>query len=319
MKYKVIFFIFITFLFAAQISFSDATNTITIKDLSIQIMPEHDFPGQWPKDTPALLVGYYGTFVNDTTNDFSEDVVMEIPLDHPNFKINMICETERGMVCLPYRLNRDNNTVTWKLSGTLKPGEEMPFMLEYYSSPFVPGETKSFKLSPVFNSDLNKVTVDISQPARSSDFLVLPAPQKSTNQDGTNHSYLYFNDLKAGNPIGISISYIKPDNNPSIIGNSNINTNNFQSSSVNGSKSDYTLIIAVIISVSVAFLGLMIYLSSKKRVAVPLRYNKQKQSSGKSRNTAQSERNKIRKLLIDGKISEKTYNKLLKEIPGNRL
>ncbi|MCF6335238.1 MAG: hypothetical protein L3J12_05825, partial [Spirochaetales bacterium] len=264
-----------------------------------------------------LLVGYYCLFVNNLNRDFSEYVTMSLPMEFPYFRISMICETERGMVCLPYNINRENNTVTWKLSRTLGPGEKMPFMLEYYSSPFEQGESKRFKISPVFISDINKVTVDITHPARATDFVMDPVPQKSITKNGSDHSLLYYNNLKAGEPIDLTISYIKNDNKGAVQDNNSMNSNNFQQKAESATSSNTTLFIVIIISIAAVFLGLMIYLSSRNRTVLNRNKGKKNFSRNKKKSSYEAEKNKIRKLLIDGKITEKTYKQLLKDIPGS--
>lgn len=319
MKHKKILFILIVSLFFAQYLYSDEGNALSIRDLTIQIMPEYDLPDQWPPNTPALLVGYYGTFVNNTSGEFTGEIELDLPLDHPEFKINMICETEQGMACLPYRINYDGNTVVWKLSRTLKPGDEMPFMLEYYSSPFTSGDVRQFELSPVFRSDVINITVDISQPARSSNFSITPNPQRTQTRDGFNHSYLYYNDLKAGGAIDIAVSYLKADNNPSVSKESPLSMSDFQTSKESGGIDDTAVLVAVIISFSIIFFGIMIFLSFRSKGKPTYRTGRQVRSRIKSKNVSDMERKRIRKLLIDGKISEKTYKELLKGISGSRI
>ncbi len=317
MKHRKSLFIAVIILLISQFAVSSENDSIIIEDLTIQVMPELDFPSQWPEDTPALLVGYYGMFVNKSDGDFSEYVTMPLPLDSPNFRMNMICDTERGMVCLPFNLDRENNRVTWKLSRTLKPGERMPFMIEYYSSPFEPGELKKFRLSPVFNSGIDKVTVDITHPARSTNFIMDPEPQRTVSRDGSDHSYLYYNNIIAGEAIELSVSYIKDDNKGAVLNAESTNSNAFQLSGKANGSGNITLFISIIVLVAALFFGLMIYLSSRNQTVLNRKKSKGNYSGNKLKRAREAEKNKIRKLLIDGKITEKTYKQLLKEIPGS--
>lgn len=316
MKYKKSFFITMIILLISQYAVSNENNSLNIEDLTIQVMPELDFPSQWPEDTPSLLVGYYGLFVNNLNRDFTEYITMPVPLGFPNFRINMICETEKGMTCLPYTIDKENNTIKWKLSRTLKAGEKMPFMIEYYSSPFEPGESKRFKLSPVFNSAINRITVDITHPARSTGFVMDPVPQNSITKNGSDHSILYYTNLEAGETIDLTISYIKDDNKGLVLDNNSNNSNIIQPKAETKPPGNTTLFIVIIISVTVAFLGLLIYLSSRTQSASRRQNRKKINSKHKITGTYESKKNKIRKLLLNDKISEKTYRQLLKDIPG---
>ena len=93
----------------------------------------------------------------------------------------------------------------------------------------------------------------------------------------------------------------------------------FQTSKESGGIDDTAVLVAVIISFSIIFFGIMIFLSFRSKGKPTYRTGRQVRSRIKSKNVSDMERKRIRKLLIDGKISEKTYKELLKGISGSRI
>ncbi len=296
---------------------AEAPQAPAVRDLSIQIMPEHDQPSRWQSGAPALLVGYYGTLVNASDRTFNEPVVFELPIDEPNFLINMICETERGMVCLPYEIDPATRTVSWRLSRALEPGQRMPFMLEYYSNPFTDGPQKKFDFAPIFPGPTTGVIVDVVEPARSSAFSVAPAPDRTfTREDGFVAHRLQFADVGRGEGLKMTVSYVKPDNLPSVSSDAPASPAQAPPPVRQAQDPDVLLGVGIAIAASIALLGVLLFFGMRSRASAG-RTNRSTKStrggSGGARNREQEKRKAMR-LLLDGKISESTYKRILKEL-----
>jgi hypothetical protein len=282
-------------------------------------MPEHDVPSCWPDGVPSLLVGYYGTLLNSSQDSFDGRIEMNLPVDEPYFVINMICETERGMVCLPYEINKENGTVSWRLSKNLESGKHMPFMLEYYSSPFAEGPRKELLVIPVFPNAMTDITVDIVEPSRTSGFSVTPSPEQTYRRDDNFVTHrIDVKSLSAGEPLPIEISYVKPNNKPSIFGDTGTPPSNDLPPLLPPAQKSENLTGYIFIAGAMAFFGLMVFLGLQSNRNRRKPKTSRARATPKARNsrgrTQEQEKRKARKLLLAGKISENTYKQLLKDI-----
>ena len=314
MKKSVLMLVNLFALVISPLTAEISAHNLDVADLKIQIMPEHDLPAKWPNDVPAVLVGYYGAFVNSGAVEFDDRIEMTLPVNEPNFIINMVCETEAGMVCLPYDIDRTGEAISWRLSRPIQPGERMPFMLEYYSNPFASGSRKELNISPVFSTRLGAVDVEITEPARSSDFGVLPQPQRTLERDGFLRHQFSFDSVQGGEPLAFRISYIKEDNRPSV------GSGPPQAAAANGAPSgrgnsgDVSLTAVMVIGGSIIVFGVLLFIGLRTEGRKRQVRSVARPGTAAKGTNRQQEQKKARKLLLEGKISENTYKKLMKEI-----
>ncbi|GAW93735.1 hypothetical protein [Calderihabitans maritimus] len=295
--------------------------TLTMKQLYYSIWPEYD--------KPQVLVIYTGTFVNNTGQPFSGELEYNIP---KGAQINMVCETEKGMLCQRYITKDmgDYTKVIWKPSRTIQPGEEFPVMFEYYID-YLKGQgpEKSFEhiFRPAF--PIENLSVEIRQPADSSNFKLEPEPQASQNdvQSGVQFTNYYysFTNLTPEDQLTFKVSYTRETNKPSVTTNTNTNSGGqADTASVTPVNTTVIVLLAAFLIVLAAFL---VYAINANRAGTAAQSSRSKSKKrGKSGPTGKKaggsqdkedlkkQKRKLRQMLLDGKISEETYQQLLAEL-----
>ncbi|WP_366923584.1 hypothetical protein MFMK1_000487 [Metallumcola ferriviriculae] len=295
--------------------------TMTMKQLYYSVWPEYD-------KAPDVLVIYSGVFVNDTGAPFQGELRYKVP---KNANINMVCETEKGMLCQKYVVDKDNpdyDVIVWKPSHPVEPGAEFPVMMEYYHQPFAAGSspkafTETFR--PAF--PVETLAVDIKAPTGASEIALTPeAQQTESDAEGFTSYYYQYTNLTNEDAFTFDVSYVRESNEPSVDPGTGQGAPQEDSSSQAGSTN--TMVI-VLLLVFVALLSVFLFIAINNN-------NKQNQNKGKGKKgnkgnqgkgggkgasakkssgkTSAEEKRKLRKMLIDGKISEETYHQLLEEI-----
>lgn len=304
--------LFLSLISAGQ-SMAEERSTMTMKELYYSIWPEYD-------KSPEVLVIYTGTFVNDTGKTFDGELRYKIP---KNADINMVCETENGMLCQRYIVEKDNpdyDVIVWKPSHPIEPGAEFPVMMEYYYKPFAAGSnpkafTQTFR--PAF--PVNDLVVEVKAPKGASDFTLLPEAQYSQGDSKgfTNYYYQYKNVTEA-DVLTFDVSYVRESNKPSVTSNGG-NQVAAQANYAQAGPANTTVIVLILVFILMLSVFLFLAVRNNKQTGKgkPARKQGKKQSkTGNSRSSKKikDEKRKIRQMLLDGRISEETYKQLLEDL-----
>ncbi len=303
-----------TMIFPQVPAFAES-ESMTMDNLYYSIWPEYD-------RSPDVLVIYSGIFVNDTGKAFQGELQYNIP---KGAEINMVCETEEGMLCQKYEVKTDNpdyDVIVWKPSHAIEPGAEFPIMMEYYYTPFGSANPKQFTQTfrPAF--PVSNLTVEIKAPKGATGLTLSPEAEKTAGDDDGFTNYLYsFQNVATEDAKEFEISYTRESNEPSVkaedVQQSTDNSQEQTQSSVNS-----TIIILLIVFIILLAVFLFIAVnnnnnnkkSQQKGRKNSKKGNKTKAKGGVNKKEATEEKRKLRKMLIDGKIGEDTYKKLLDEI-----
>jgi hypothetical protein len=304
------------------------------KALQVQIMPEFDYPDDWPKDKPSLLIGNYGTLVNKGDKDYSGDIELTVPAKEANFELYMVAEfpkTDQPEVQRPYKLDKEKGIVTWKPANPIKAGQEYRFVVEYYYNPIKVSDKKSFsyQFSAPGNADLTDLIV--YAPIGAKDFTISPKAMNQSKSDFGEDLYHYqYKQLKAGEQKTFQVAYTKPDNKSSlsviqsnmpkdsnhagVSGNAASNAQAAASAAVSKPIIDATA--ASIIGISLIIMGALIYFGLRGRpVTAEVSVNGAantvtgaRTKKGHKKDSVEERKKNLRKMLINGEIDEKTYN-----------
>lgn len=339
---KLITFLFLTmmlvYMFAQNLVLAaePASNPqqLPYKALQVQIMPEFDYPDDWPKDKPSLLIGNYGTLVNKAGKDYSGDIQLTVPAKDANFELYMVAEfpkVDQAEVQRPYKLDKEKGIVSWKPATPIKAGQEYRFVVEYYYNPIKVSDKKSFsyQFTAPGNADLTDLIV--YAPIGSKNFTISPKAMNQSKSDFGEDLYHYqYKQLKAGEQKAFQVSYVKADNKSSlsfiqanmpkdsnhsgVSGNAAANAQ-AASSAATASKPIIDATAASIIGISLIIMGALIYLGLRGRpvaaeVAVGGAGNAAtgvKTKKGHKKDSVEERKKNLRKMLINGEIDEKTY------------
>jgi hypothetical protein len=306
-------------------------------EMQIQLMPEFDYPDNWPKDEASLLVGYYGTIVNESGKDFSGSLEFPMPVKDRNFSVYLIAEfpeDNKPEVQRPFKINKEKGTVTWEPGTPIKAKASYNFVIEYYANPFEAEEAnKKFNFEYTPTSDIEKLDVIIYNPLNSKEFTLDPKPASTTKSEyGQELNHYQYTKVKKGKAINYSVSYKKDGNESSLSVISKMNPPNDEEHSgtatdqvaKNTADSKERPIIdatgASIIGISIVIAGGLVFFGIRGNrrpgaVRKPIKKLVKSPKSAEPKVTAiTDEKKKLRSMLLNGKIDQKLYEEKMKKL-----
>lgn len=301
-------------------------------ELSIQVMPEFDYPEGWPEEKPSLLNAYYGTITNKSGQDFKGELEFPVPLDDKEFKVYLVAEFPTGKqseVQRPYKLNKENETLTWEPTETIKKDGTYEFVIEYYSNPIsAKGEEKNFDFQFTPEANIEKLDVVFYNPLNSKNFSLEPTAQNVSATDYGQELHFYqYTDVKKGEAVQYATSYQKEGNESTLSIISKLppeDDNNSGTTATNLSGTSQQPLIgiagAIIIGISIIIAGAFVFFGIKGTKSNS--NQKHLSNSSKKRGTTSrtpiknlnDEKKQLRNKLINGKIDEKTYEEKMKKL-----
>lgn len=313
------------------------------QEMQVQVMPEFDYPKEWPKEKPALLVGYFGTFVNKSGSEYSGEITFPLPVDDPDFEMYLAAEfpeADKPEVQVEYKIDKEQKMIIWSPTKPIAKDATYSYVIEYYANPIDVKDTKSFSYSFNPPADMEQLNIVFYAPMNSKDFTMDPkATNESKSEYGEEiHHYQYLN-AKKGSEVSYKASYKKKDNASSMSVISTMDPpedENHQGTSEktateqvikNGggsSKVSNRPIIdttgAVIIGISIIIMGVFVFLGfkGKKTAPAPKAPNSKITTKGskitKKVDTKSDEKKLLRNMLMTGEIDQKTYDEKIKRL-----
>jgi hypothetical protein len=316
------------------------------KEMQIQVMPEFDYPENWPADEPSLLVGQYGTIENKTGKDFAGAIEIPVPVNDKNFQIYLVAEfpsDKKPEVQRPFEVNKEKGIVSWKPEKPIKNGESYKYVVEYYSNPIEVSDKKAFTYEYKNQSDMEKLDIIIYAPLNSKDITLEPKSMKNEKSDyGEEIHYYQYTNLRKDNTSKITVRYKKADNKstissidkkqaPNDANHSGTKDGSTATDQVlknsDGNESGSRPIIdttgAIIIGLSVVIASIFIFLGLKGNKRPPGKASKSKtvQKPAKKatlkkagKDSVSDEKKELRKKLLKGTIDQETYEVQIKKL-----
>lgn len=190
-------------------------------ELHIQLMPEFDYPSEWEIDEPSLLVGYYGSIVNKTGEDYSGEIQVRVPTRENNFIVEFVAEfpeVGQSEEEVPFTVDEERGILSWVPSKPIKAGEIYDFVIEYYYAPLtVNGSNKSYSYSFIADNEIEEAFIIIYAPLGSENFQVdsdLEGEQQ--NSYGIDLYQFKLKSLQTGDEKEFTFSYNKADHTSTI-------------------------------------------------------------------------------------------------------
>lgn len=315
------------------------------KAMQLQVMPEFDYPEDWPsRDIPSLLVGMYGTITNKTGQDYDGKVEIAVPAKEKGFEAFLVAEFPKENepeVQRPYDVDQDKGIISWKPSKPIKKNEEYQFVIEYYTQSINVKDQKSFTYEFTSNAETELLDVVFYAPMNAKDIQLEPKAQENSKNEYGEELYFYqYKNVKAGESLKYSFSYKKegtessmeaiskvqpPDdeNHTGVNGTATDQVLGNSKDSKDGSKSPIIGIggasiigVALIIAGAFVYLGLKANSQSQAKAAKQHKQPQKKQAANQKMNKAVSTEAKkeLRKKLLTGKIDQETYDEEMKKL-----
>lgn len=303
---------------------------LRIPSMSVSVRPEYDQPG--------VLVIYEARVVNKSPQPFSGELAFQIPEGAP---VPHACEITRDGDHLS-RLPRTESVgpvriVKWDIGRQLAPGDEYHAFVEFYYNPIERvGDLKtlSYRFIPLVPTD--RLDVTVVEPLNARELRLSPNQTASrlASLDGRtfNTHLLQWEDLQPGQAVQVDVSYRKADDRPSIAPKAQPSpgASDGRAPDLRAGRADPALVglgIALF-----AVLGLFLYHGVRRSQAPgltsprgPRRHAASQAGASEQRGargvapatghlSADEERRLARQLLLKGRISEATYQQILKEL-----
>jgi hypothetical protein len=338
------FFVITTFLSSFVMKNANAETTFQAekfpyKTMQIQVMPEFDTPADWPKDTPALLVGQYGTITNNSGADYSGKIEVSIPVNDKNFEANLVAEfpdQNKPEVQRPYDIDKQKGTISWTPEKPIKNNETYQYVIEYYTNTINVADTKKFTYGFTNKSKIDALNVVFYAPMNAKNIAIDPKAQTTSKSDYGEELYVFeYKDVKPGNNLNYTFSYTKPDNTTSLSvinkmqppndSNHSGTNSNSTSSTDNGKQPIIGIGGASVIGASILAAGLFVFFGLKgnrrnSKASSSVVNKSAKKKSGKmdvkkeSKLAVSEEKKELRKKLLNGKIDQETYEEEMKKL-----
>ncbi|MBS4021178.1 MAG: hypothetical protein KGZ79_01970 [Dethiobacter sp.] len=303
---------------------------LVLTDLEVAIWPEYD--------RAETLVIFTGKLRNDSSEDFTGRLKFLMPgrSDLLLGKAEMVCETEFGMKCIQYEIREMGDgygELTWTPTTTIGPGQTFPFMFEYYYDPLDGDVIKTLRHEFFTYYNIENFVFSVKPPVDAKGFFMEPVAQwDSKGGDGFTNFYNRMSTLSAGESISFLAGYNRVASGPSYAGDSSAGASRPTGvgiSQISRPIQSLLLLFFVVTGGFVAYAvkssGKSSYKNSKvkankavkKQVKTAGEITKKKKTqppSTEKKGPQSGERKKARRLLLEGKISEETYNRLVAEI-----
>jgi hypothetical protein len=307
------------------------------KEMQVQVMPEFDYPKDWPANTPSLLVGQYGTFTNKSGQDYNGKIEIPIPASGKNFQINLVAEfpdLNKPEVQRPFELDKQKGIVTWTPGKPIKNNETYNYVVEYYVNSINVKDQKSFSYELTNQADVDQLDVVFYAPMNAKNIQVEPKAQNNSKSEYGEELYYYqYKNVKKGNNVKYNFSYTKANNDssmsvinkmqpPNDATHSTTNTSNKNNDS-SGKRPIIGVGGASVIGIAIVIAGIFIFLGLTRRSKKPTPTNSNKNNKNQPMKPTVKKENKLanaeekkelRKKLLNGKIDQETYEEEMKKL-----
>ncbi|WP_316569645.1 hypothetical protein [Neobacillus sp. YIM B06451] len=311
------------------------------KEMQIQVMPEFDYPENWPKEEASLLVGQYGTLINKTGQDFSGKIEVSVPANEKNFEVYLVAEfpsDDKPEVQRPFEVDKERGVISFTPQNPIKKDSLYKFVIEYYSNPIEVKEKKSFTYEYTAPATIETLDVIVYAPLKSTDITLEPKPASTQKSDyGEQIAFYQVKAAGKGSKHKYTVSY-KKDGNDSTLSminkNKAPNDENHNGTSATdqlaandgGSGGDNSRPIigaagGVIIGASIIIAGMFVFFGLRNKQENrknPSSFKKDKGRKAplkqKMKPSNDEEIKELRKKLLNGKIDQESYDEQVKKL-----
>lgn len=193
-----------------------AEPSLIMNKLEIQIMPEFIQPENAKTSEPSLLTGMFGTLIHNGATPYTGEITIQVP-KADDISVHLVGEFKDGQSTetkMPFTMNAELGTITWKPSSPIEPGKPYFFVVEYYSYPFSIKETnRSFTFPFTSKYDIEDLQVFVYKPLGAESFQLSKTHQQVlSNEFGQEIFHYQVGLLKKGTVYSLNINYVKEDN-----------------------------------------------------------------------------------------------------------
>lgn len=296
-----------------------AQEAFVVEELHLSIWPEYY--------TPDVVVSQAFLFVNHSEESVSGEIWFQLP---KNVEPTTLIDFKDSIYPRYFEVvdKGDHQLVRYELSSPLEPGDKLSLLLEYRYPRFQEAGHRNIPVEFISKYPVSQLTVEVTQPLRSTEFsLNPPTDDHSMDSDGFDVYRYSYTDIKAEELLEFSINYYKEDNLPSLDPEpAKVPGQETESSSISNTT------VALIVLVLLGIFGAVLFIAFRNNPSPKEIGKGKKHIQGKAQKKGApdrkesrevkepvDQRKKLRKMLLEGRIDEKTYEKLIKELDDTNL
>lgn len=293
---------------------------ISLTELNIKVMPEFINPEDWDYNNPSLLIGYHGTITNHSEAPYSGEIKINVPTHLPDFQAGFVAqflndEEDAEPIEEDYSVNIEEGTISWVPKNPILPNENYYFVLEYFSAAIEGVIDRSFTFEFMPETDIDNVNIAVYAPYRAENFKIDKEADLNSMTFGIEFHMYEHSDVKQGEMIDLTVSYTKEDivttmealndfSAPDDDAHAGFNQQEAPHQQQNNAILSAENIIMISLSLVLVGAFAFIILRKKKENNQPVKVNS---IAPKKIVNKEEEIKKLRKMLTDGLIDEKTY------------
>lgn len=329
--YRGMFLFALAFIFQFTTTFPNIVDAdeekISITELNLKVMPEFVNPEGWDFNQPSLLVGYHGTFTNNTDQPYNGELKVAIPTDLPQFTPGFVAqykeETEEHIE-LSYEISEQGKYFVWTPPEPIPANGKFHFVLEFFSAPIKGDVERSFRYQFEALNQLDNVNLAFYAPFKVTDFKVSQEPTETTNSFGVEIQFFKYGQVAQGEVLDFDVTYTKDNVVTTVEAFNDMNapkddvhqgfneagsseeTNQTDGGAAKTSTSIFSSENVILAIVAFVILVAFLFIAIKKKRKPTEKPNDASIAPKKIINK-EEEIKRLRKLLADGQIDEKTY------------
>ncbi|OIJ16243.1 hypothetical protein BKP35_04530 [Anaerobacillus arseniciselenatis] len=293
-------------------------NPLTFSKLNVQIMPEFINPEEWDYTIPSLLVGYHGSIVNETEEPYDGEIIFKLPTNLPQFQIGYLAQEvdEQQHLPIDFTINEEEQYISLTPQEPIAPNATFDFIIEHFSASIEGGVERDFTFKYVTDAGVTDFNVAIYAPFRAENFQVEQEATLVSDSFG-GEVYVYeMGEVNQGETIAFDVSYTKDSNVTTLeafndmqggMPDDDIHAGlNEGGQAQGGNNSFISTEDAVLISLTIIIVGAFIFVIVRKKKNGDV-VSKEASAKPKKIINKEEEIKKLRKMLAEGKIDEKTY------------
>lgn len=292
---------------------------VTLTEMNIKVMPEFINPEDWDYELPSLLVGYHGTFTNNSDTAYEGELKVTVPTQLPHFKEGFVAkfpDQEDGEPSqVEYSVNVEEKTFSWTPKEPIGPNENYKFVVEYYTGSIEGATERNFSFEYTAETDMEITNIAFYAPLTAEDFQLNKEPDTTLETFGLQYYMYEYSGVKQGDVFDFSVTYKKDDIVTTMEAiddmqapNDDVHKGTAGQDEVQaGDREPFVSTEnAVLIVLALIIAGMFVFILVRgKQNKRPV--SKQKGIIPKKIVNKEEEIKKLRKMLTEGQIDEKTY------------
>ncbi|MHC0038936.1 SHOCT domain-containing protein [Pseudoneobacillus sp. C159] len=293
-----------------------AESPLKMKELAIQVMPEYSYhPEDTKKNHPPLLIGYQGTFINQSSQAQKGKIEIPLPDDLKDLRIGFVADYSSNlseMYEIEYTYDKNSRTISWETSYEIQPDDLYKFVVEFYCNEITQKlDVKNFTYTFKSFADISLVNITFLEPLKTENTRIEPAPENhQQNPYGMNLFLYQLQGVKKGEVKSYQVNYKRSSEYTTVELMNRIAPNRDEKKpEPKEVKTGELFMIIAGVGGFIFVSALLLILFFQKKNTQPIRPDIQASSKGE----AEEQKVELRTKLIQGEISKEEYDRLILE------